>query len=355
MLENWKILPDAYLYGLAHTIRHAAERPAFLNGDYSSTGWWYYFPYCFLVKTPLPLLGLVVLGFSSVVAAIVSRKHWRRAVLWVWLDRSSFVWILILGYGLIALFTNLNIGHRHLLPIYPPLFILAGASIRWFTKGGRLLRVLMTILVLTNVSVLAWIHPHYLAYFNVLAGGPSKGYLHLTDSNVDWGQDLPLLSQWLHRNSTAESGEAVYLRYFGFDLPSRWGIQANSFPDVSNPRFSSDYPVAFRPGLFCFSATDFILPGLGKPPWDEAREDEYRRLLLKFRDFEQTLSIPDGQEARRQWERIAVDIAVHQWHRLRSFLWTRTPDAMPGYSILVFRLSENELQKALLPENENYR
>jgi len=32
--------------------------------------------------------------------------------------------------------------------------------------------------------------PHYLAYFNELAGGPANGFKELADSNLDWGQDL---------------------------------------------------------------------------------------------------------------------------------------------------------------------
>ena len=348
-LEKWKLLPDAYCYGLAHTIHHAGERHAFLNGSYGSTGWWYYFLYAFWVKTPLSLIGLVALGIVSIASAIQSRKYQRRAAFWVWLDRTSIVWVIVIGYFAVALVTNLNIGHRHLLPIYPPLFILAGLVTRWLTRGGQWIRATIALLILLTVSELSTIHPHYLAYFNILAGGPSKGYLHLTDSNVDWGQDLPTLAGWLREQPPLENSEAIYFRYFGFDSPKRWGIQARSFPNVSNPRFSSDYPIAFRPGIYCFSATDFILPGMGKPAWDEEREREYRQLLQAFREFEQMNAMFDEQEARRRWEGIVVAIATNQWHRLRNFLVKRKPDAMPGYSILVFRISEQELQDALLP------
>ena len=75
VLERCRILPDAYLYSLAHTVKYSAERPAYLNGQYSLTGWWYYFPYCFLVKTPLTLLAMIGLGVASLLCRIVRRAE----------------------------------------------------------------------------------------------------------------------------------------------------------------------------------------------------------------------------------------------------------------------------------------
>lgn len=73
-----------------------------------------------------------------------------------------------------------------------------------------------------------YIHPHYLAYFNELGGGPDKGYQYLVDSNLDWGQDLKGLSNYLKNNKI----EKIYLSYFGSDTPQRYGINYDWLPSI---------------------------------------------------------------------------------------------------------------------------
>ncbi len=348
---EWRILPDAYLYGLAHTLEHSERRPAFLNGNYSKTGWWYYFPYCFLVKTPLTALALVSLGAGAVVWRCARRgARSRRAAVLALIDRSSLIWSLLLVYGAAALFTNLNIGQRHLLPLYPPLFMLAGAAAWWLLASKWWPRGVIAGLMLLQVAVIARIHPHYLAYFNEVAGGPSRGYLHLSDSNVDWGQDLPSLARWLREHPEIANEGQLYFSNFSFEAPQRWGIQARPLPDVSNPRFSSADPVACQAGTYCFSATQLILPGLGRPPWDNGREGQYRDLLARFRQMEQDTPLRmDDPDSVRSWQAFVQTFAQLQSERLRSYLISRRPDAMVGYSILIFRLSDTELRAALVP------
>ena len=348
-LDRWEVLPDAYLYGLAHTLVHST-RPAYLDGQYSLTGWWYYFPYCFLVKTPLTLLALIGLGAGSLIWRIARRGSRWRTAFWVWLDRTSLIWSLVLVYGMAAIFTHLNIGQRHLLPIYPPLFMLAGAAGWWLRQNQRWMRVIIIVLLIMQMVVIVRIHPHYLAYFNELAGGPGKGYLRLTDSNVDWGQDLPSLARWLKAHTDFTNEGELYLAYFGFDRPQRWGIRAQALPGLSNPQFSSADPVMCRAGTYCFSATVLIWPALGRPPWDEGREREYRDLLAKFREMAQETPLRmDNAESVRMWRSFLISLEELQFERLRGYLIGRKPDAMIGYSILIYRLSDAELRAALLP------
>ena len=105
--------------------------------------------------------------------------------------------ILILIYGGFALTASINIGHRHILPIYPAAFILAGGLWRRFGKW-----------LLPAVALLLWeslsVYPHYLAFFQAAAGGPAQGYRHLVDSSLDWGQDLPWLRQWLDEHPSTQ-------------------------------------------------------------------------------------------------------------------------------------------------------
>ena len=92
------------------------------------------------------------------------------------------------------------------------------------------------------------------------------------------------------------------------------------------------------------------MPSLGRPPWDEDSEREYRELLSKFREMEQASPLRrDDAESVRMWKTFIMTLADSQYHRLRSYLIGRKPDAMTGYSILIFHLSDAELRTALLP------
>jgi hypothetical protein len=129
--------------------------------------------------------------------------------------------LLIVG----SCFASLNLGLRYMLPVYPLLFVLAGvaASGVWRMRVGRVAVVLLGVTVAAE-SLRAW--PDYIAFFNTPSGG-SRGGLHLMgDSNLDWGQDLPLVKEWQDRHP----GEELFLSYFGMEDPAAWGIQYRNLP-----------------------------------------------------------------------------------------------------------------------------
>ncbi len=151
----------------------------YLLGEYSARGWHGYFVVTFLLKTPLPFLALLIL-------LVVARP--RR--LWP-------VLIPALVYYAVCLSTHANIGQRHLLPIYPWLFVAAGSL-----ASSSLLRVRLAAWSLAALGLLAVLqdHPYELAYFNWLAGPPEVSWSRLSDSNIDWGQDVPRLAEWQRAN-----------------------------------------------------------------------------------------------------------------------------------------------------------
>jgi hypothetical protein len=344
-LDNLKLLPEAYIFGLGHTIEHVSARHAFLNGQYSTSGWWYYFPYCLLVKTTLPALAAGALGAAYLVWRRVKASGPRARA---WIDRTSPFWSLLLAYGVAAIFTRLNIGQRHILPMYPALFALAGAGLWWLMGRAWSGFAVAAALVVLQVATVARAHPYYLSYFNTIAGGVEGGYRHLTDSNVDWGQDLPSLAAWLRSDPEVSRGGRLYVNCFAYDSPDRWGIKAYRMPyDVTNPNLSSADPVAFEPGTYCISATALMIPG---PPWTPVRENQYRAMLVKFRELEQTIGPrPADDESRAIWADFLLKLANNQYYRLRSHLMNRKPDTMVGNSILIFRISNEELHRALVP------
>src|SRR5687768_6289731 len=125
-------------------------------------------------------------------------------------------------YFLASLTSSLNIGIRHLLPMYPFLFMVVAAAIfgslqnwdRRFVQTQA--AVLAGLLVIESVGI----RPNYLAFFNGLAGGPENGPRYLIDSNLDWGQDLKKLKEW----SDQSGGATLCLSYFGHANPQYYGI-----------------------------------------------------------------------------------------------------------------------------------
>lgn len=208
-MREHRVLPEGYLFGFLQVFRLSEARPAFLAGQVSSQGWWYYFPATFALKTPLALLALLGLSFAA-------RSRVRGFLAYA-------LWLPVAVYWLITLTRHLNIGHRHLLPIYPFLFLLAGRAV--LLARGRL-RIGIAILGLWYASAALRVAPHYLASFNELAGGPSHGYRWLVDSNLDWGQDLRNLKHFLDR----ERIERVKLSYFGTADPAYYGIPGELLP-----------------------------------------------------------------------------------------------------------------------------
>jgi len=229
-----------YAAGLTATLtRLSAGRPAYLLGAHSSTGWLWYFPAALLVKTPLPLL--LVGGWGA-------WKALRR-------PRGESAWLLIppCGYFVAALASKTQIGYRHLLPVYPFLCLWAGlgAADLW-RRGTRGRAAAAAAGVWLAVSVAAN-HPRHLSYFNALAGGHGERWL--SDSNLDWGQDLPALA----RELAARGNPPVLLCYFGSGDPAAYGIRYVPLGLISNVERKGNAPLAPRgPAWLAISETNLV-------------------------------------------------------------------------------------------------
>ncbi|MCB8976423.1 MAG: phospholipid carrier-dependent glycosyltransferase [Ardenticatenaceae bacterium] len=262
--DNLPTLPQ--LSGLTLPLSHHLEQlldiggrlqkstPAFLAGSYSDSGWWYYFPVTFLLKTPLPTLILLVVAVCGLVWLALRQKLAGR-----WLSLAALL-IPPLGYFGIALTTDINLGYRHLLPVLPFFTVFIVAVLTWLSelfplrlRMGQL--AVVSLLVWLGGSTI-WLAPHYLAFFNVIAGGPNGGWRYLVDSNIDWGQDLGQLKAWMVENEV----ERVWLSYFGEGRPSYYNIDYNgldSFPPrLMNPQARPFYPPDPAPGIYAISATN---------------------------------------------------------------------------------------------------
>jgi hypothetical protein len=213
--RDTKVLPEAYLYGLSDLLGRSGGRVGFLMGEIRTGGWWYYFIVTFLIKTPVPLLLLVGL------ALLLLRERWRAEPV-----RAAFLLLPVLAYFGSISAAGWNVGHRHLLPIYPFLFVLVSALIPWALQQRPVIKAGVAALSAWYLVSSVAIFPHYLAYFNELAGGPGNGYKYLVDSNLDWGQDLKGLKRYMDAHRIPR----IWLSYFGTASPEYYGISYNYLP-----------------------------------------------------------------------------------------------------------------------------
>jgi hypothetical protein len=343
-----RLLPEAYLYGTAFVDKHSRARFAFLNGEFGVTGWWYFFPYAFAVKTPLALFALLALA-----AGTLRRKGRLSSGTGHSGEHASGfyaaapLWVLLAVLCLLSTTARVNVGLRHLLSIYPALFILAGAAARWVVWRRRVPAALVILSTFGFAAASLWIRPHYLAFFNALVG-PERGYRHLVDSSLDWGQDLPGLAAWLEADPAARSGAPVYLAYFGSSSPVAFGVEARALPSYHEWSGAADTRgLDLEAGIYCISATmlqsvytDF--PG----PWTAARESRYQRAretlepLLAAAENAPASRDPLTRRAYRSYDQL-------RFGRLAAYLRQREPDAHVGYSILIYRLSDQQIRAAL--------
>jgi 4-amino-4-deoxy-L-arabinose transferase-like glycosyltransferase len=365
------ILPESYLYGFATVIAYSRERLAFLNGVVTIGGSHAFFPYTTLVKTTIPGLLLVLGAMAVVVMAWRQRRTAAPAAAWL---PDFYEWTpLLLGigvYGASAVSSSLNIGHRHLLPLIPLVMVLVGvvgsvvaSPLRqaWPFRPAKFPRDRSGLAAAAVAALLLWhageslaIAPHYLAYFNELVGGPSQGYRHLVDSSLDWGQDLPSLKDWLDREGLqGPNHPPVYLSYFGTAIPGYWGIDATLLASFED-RWVPHRPAPLTPGVYCFSATMlqgvyFMTPGA----WNEKYETDYQSMIYNVKLFDSTAANPTALQAllKQTGEQFWVKNFQLYEHlraaRLAAFLRRREPDAQVGYSILIYRVNDDELARAL--------
>jgi len=359
LARDLKILPESYLFGLSHVLSHSRAHPAFMNGHYSRSGWATFFPYAVLVKTPLPVFAVVALAVWAAVWPMGRRTKSSQTIgrgvrrIFLRTYRTAPLWVFLAVYWAVALRVHLSIGERHVLPTYPAAFILCGVAGRWIQNRHRL----CTAVLLAALGWLAvdsvWIRPSYLSYFNQVAGGPQNGYRHLVDSSLDWGQDLSRLREWLERRREAnEHAGPVYVAYFGSGDPAYSGIEAKMLPCYLDWRKEIDRQ-PLQPGTYVISATMLqSVYGLAFGPWNGDYERIYRRYWRRLAESgEARVALKRIREGRSSdEERMIYEFEQLRFARLCAHLRRREPDDRVAYSILVYYVSDRELQTALGPD-----
>lgn len=209
-----RLLPAYYLFGLYKVLLHNHHgHPASLLGSHSDFGWWHYFPVAFALKTTLPFLLLSAASIVWMLRRLLLRRE------------KIFLYLLVpLGvYTFVCVTSRINIGIRHFLPAFPFLFIAGGALLDRLSRAGGRGRVpaavLAALILLWAGAESARAYPDYIPYMNQLAARHPR-WQYLSDSNVEWGDDVPALAAYLRARGEREVSAALLggwgtLRFFG--------------------------------------------------------------------------------------------------------------------------------------------
>lgn len=275
------------LRGLAHYLLGllmATQRTAFGNTVYflgmvSGSGWWYYFPAVYLLKIPLAFHVLTLLALGLVCIKAIKEPFWVRmkeriknCISENFAEFSMAVFMLI--YWGVSISGNLNIGVRHILPVFPFTYILVSrglitglAKIKNHSYKKVIWYLAITLLIWYAFSSLSTF-PHYIPYFNKAVGGTDQGHKYVVDSNYDWGQDLKRLKEWTEKNNV----QKIKIDYFGgADVNYYFGNKAERLEPQGGP----------QKGYLAISATH-LQGGRGQPVPGYDQPTGYYRWLNEY-------------------------------------------------------------------------
>jgi Dolichyl-phosphate-mannose-protein mannosyltransferase len=230
------LIPPDFFKGIALQLGHVARgHEGYLCGEWRLTGWWYYYPVALALKTPLPLLILMLAGGFWLLPQIR------------WLPfRIIAPAVAATVYLGVAMSSTINVGIRHLLPMYALGTVGVVALLDNMARPVRIIAwVLCGWLIVNTIQA----RPFFIEYFNELAGGPRQGYKYLVDSNLDWAQDAKRLSEYLRVHEIKH----IYLRFFGSN-------DVLDYYKVPYTTVTADEARQIQRGILVVSATYLVRP-----------------------------------------------------------------------------------------------
>ncbi|MFH1175171.1 MAG: glycosyltransferase family 39 protein [bacterium] len=322
MASNPILKPHSYyLTGFAMVVgRVAGGNTTFFLGKVTNQSFRAYFPVVYLAKTPLATL---ILTATAIIMALISTIFALKPLIlgkWKKMLFDFFHYILekihiltallfIFIYAYTSITGNLNIGFRHLIPILPFIFMLVGYEIikifkKTKSKHHKVFELVLCGLILWLIGANICIYPHYAAYFNEAAGGPKNGYKIVTDSNVDWGQDLKRLGQWVEKNKI----ENIKVDYFGGGSSKYYFCKR-----TINPSLIGEESLAENKAYDC-------------------RNSFYEEWHANNGETSGWIAVSATFLQNSLWNKQQFGEKDYEWLRQRE------PDAMIGYSILMYKI-----------------
>lgn len=295
-----------FFVGVLMVIQRAAGgNTTYFLGEISKTAWPHYFPVVFFIKIPLALIALIILAligfrYNKLKISKGFLKKSRNFLEKYFTENCLLFFFVVYWYTSIT--SNLNIGVRHILPVFPIIYLLISGQLVKFLdchsgpflekikvsskKGLKSVKKASSLHVENYLKcglvifLFAWYafgtlktYPYFLSYFNQFAGGPENGYKYVTDSNLDWGQDLKRLAEFVEENKI----DYIYLDYFGGDSPEyRLGEKYRPWWGNRNPDEIS------KNSWLAVSAT-FLQGGRGKPDSEYNEKTGYYNWLNSYK------------------------------------------------------------------------
>jgi hypothetical protein len=228
-IAHWHLLPESYLYGLVDVFSQPTL-PIVILGKYYPFTQWFYFPSIFIIKSTLAFL---IICFLAPLSADLWGKQFRR--------ETRLLIIPSVFYLVVAISSGDNHGVRHLLPLYPFLIIIVSYAAWNLGKRHWALAVFLGALVIFHAVSSVRAFPNYIPYANELWGGPSKSYELLTDSDVDWGQSLIAMKQYIAQHQIKN----CWFAYFGSRIAdvSYYGIPCTILPPAYSGSIHFGMPI----------------------------------------------------------------------------------------------------------------
>lgn len=293
-LSDKPYIRSAAQYGLGLlmvTQRSIGGNTTYFLGEVRSQAWKKYFPIVYFIKEPLAFWGLLLIAIIFAISKfkvnlrpeLRSRESLKFKITENFDKFAMFLWLAI--YWVVSIRANLNIGVRHLIPVYGFTYMLLAGGVTNLIQYLRLKsKKLLTAYCLLLTILFGWYfvenlrsHPYYLTYFNQTVGGSSGGYKYVVDSNLDWGQDAKRLADWLKANDIQGK---IYLDYFG------WTDQSYYYPDKYNWLYGGRFKSAQeflnenpQGGWIAVSAT-FYMGSREKPDTSYAWLDEFKPVAV---------------------------------------------------------------------------
>ncbi|MDP9051265.1 MAG: glycosyltransferase family 39 protein [Acidobacteriota bacterium] len=257
--ERHHLLPEAYLYGMTDiAVITDQGRPMYLFGRIYPEGRWFYFPSAFVIKSTLGFLLLLAVALGS--RWLWSRELWRETL---------FMLTPPAVYLLFAMRSKLDLGLRHILPIYPFLIVLAAAGAWMLMRRSRGWAVACGALLVLHAASSLRAYPNYLPYSNEAWGGPSKTYKVLSDSNVGWSSGVTALQRYTTEHHITQ----CWFAYNGVADLSYFHLPCKPLPTFFSSALGSEQGVV--PGMvkgpIFVSSENMTLSFAGPPELDSYR------------------------------------------------------------------------------------
>jgi hypothetical protein len=315
------LLPESYLVGLVDVKLAAAFYPTFLLGKVYAHGQWDYFPIVILIKTTLGLLLLIVLAAFAMVTGKLTKRH-----------KLFYTLAPPVIYLAVAMMSGMNIGVRHLLPMYAFAIIFAAAGTVTLPGMDRRWAVVCTVLIAAHIVSSLLVFPNEIAYANEAWGGPQNVHNLLSDANVDWGQQLYQVKQWQDRHPDQECWFAYFARP-EID-PGVYGIRCHALPTIDTEYLGgADVIPPSITGDVVISAGD-----LSGCEWPSAQVNPYR----SFQSLHPDVTIDDSVFVYQGSFAVPEISAVSRAQQSETFLEKR----QPGPALVLAREAV-----AIAPEN----